>query len=322
MPDVFTVPDIKSEFDAAIAANRRRELEAIHQTRDFVNLLLSRLGSDLSGLVNDADDFNLRWWKSNVTQAEFNDAINNFVAGYRGDLFGSIDSVINDTVDTWQSATSRAMAAKGFTLSRNFSDIPLRATQEIMLRILGGLNLSQRVWNLGVQTRNQINRIIINSINTGKSAADTAKLLRGFAKSPLTLGERKDLRILKGNLRRLGSSLRHRSERLARTEIANAYHEAQIRAAQRSPIIAGMKWNLSASHPTLDICDSLASANDFGLGAGVYPANSVPFLPHPHDLCFLTSVLRPVADWDKPKGRAPRRRKKTKGIIVRTVTKP
>ena len=318
MPDVLTpIPQIRNAFETALARNRAQRASLILSQRREIDRLLNQLSRDLASLITSSDEFSFRWWRRNETQAQLRQIITAYVSGYRGNLFGTIETATGETVSLWEGATAEAMAVRGLRLNRSFSQIPIAAMQEIFLRIgSDGLTLSNRVWNLGQQSLRQINRIIVRAISTGESAASTARTLRNFSKSPLSLADRKDLRRLRGTMRRLGSSLRFRSERLARTEIANAYHEATRRSAASSPIIKGLKWNLSAAHPEQDICDSLASANDYGLGAGVYPPSALPFLPHPHDLCFVTSVLRPVSEWGKPKPRI-RRLKKTKGIIMR-----
>lgn len=77
--------------------------------------------------------------------------------------------------------------------------------------------------------------------------------------------------------------------RLARTEINNAFHEAQIQAGQR-PWVTGMKWNLSGSHPRPDQCNAYAGGDHEGLGSGVYGTSNVPSKPHPQCLCYLTPV--------------------------------
>lgn len=316
---VTAIPNIKSDFDRALARIRVLRASLLLSQRREIDRLLNQLSRDLSSLISSADEFSFQWWRRRETQAQLREIMTNYIAGYRGNLFGALQTGTDETVAAWETATTESMAARNLVLNRSFSMIPVAAMQEILLRVgTDGLTLSNRVWNLGQQSLRQINRIIVRAISTGESAASTARVLRNFAKSPLSLADRKDLRRLRGTMRKLGSSLRFRSERLARTEIANAYHEAARRSAQRSPIIAGLKWNLSPSHPETDICDTLASADDFGLGAGVYPPGALPFLPHPHDLCFITSVFRPVADWDKPKP-VIKRRERTKGIVTRST---
>jgi hypothetical protein len=85
--------------------------------------------------------------------------------------------------------------------------------------------------------------------------------------------------------------------RLARTEINNAFHEQQIRAANK-PWVEGVKWNLSGSHPRPDQCNDYASQSD-GLGRGVFKTGDVPSKPHPQCLCYLTyETLSPSAFLD------------------------
>lgn len=77
------------------------------------------------------------------------------------------------------------------------------------------------------------------------------------------------------------------AKRLARTEINNAFHEQQIKEADK-PWVNAAKWNLSGSHPKPDVCNTYAQQNAYKLGAGKYPANSVPPKPHPNCLCFVS----------------------------------
>ena len=88
---------------------------------------------------------------------------------------------------------------------------------------------------------------------------------------------------------------------IARTEVAHSYHEGDRVSSQRSPVVADMKWSLSPRHPEPDICDVYALSDLHGKGPGVYPPEYLPPLPHPHDLCFMTHVMRKPGEWRKPK---------------------
>jgi len=74
------------------------------------------------------------------------------------------------------------------------------------------------------------------------------------------------------------------ANRLARTEINNAFHASAAKRYEDSPIVEMVDWHLSSSHPEGDICDSLAAD-------GPYKKKSVPQKPHPHCYCFITPVL-------------------------------
>jgi hypothetical protein len=83
-------------------------------------------------------------------------------------------------------------------------------------------------------------------------------------------------------------------KRVARTESANAFHLAQIKATEEDPEVIGYQWKLSKTHPKADICDFYASV-EFGLGKGVWPKDRVPRTkPHPHCLCYLIPRVTPV----------------------------
>lgn len=97
-----------------------------------------------------------------------------------------------------------------------------------------------------------------------------------------------------------------RAELVARTENAAAEHEAGIRAALESPVVGAIVWTLSSRHPVVDACDVLAEVDFFGLGPGTYDPRAVPARPHPRCLCGRRHVLRPVAEWGRPRGPLPR----------------
>ena len=86
---------------------------------------------------------------------------------------------------------------------------------------------------------------------------------------------------------------RYYANRIARTENARSYYEAQLAAAKDDPDIFGFKWVMSSAHVHSDTdCDCAMYANlDIGYGKGVYPKDKVPFLPaHPHCMCHLKIV--------------------------------
>ena len=72
---------------------------------------------------------------------------------------------------------------------------------------------------------------------------------------------------------------------IARHETNEAARRARKEAAKGKPWIRGLRWTLSRSHPRYDVCDELASANDDGLGPGVYPPGNYPETPHPACMC-------------------------------------
>lgn len=129
--------------------------------------------------------------------------------------------------------------------------------------------LSQRVYRNAHLSSGAVERQIRAGIIQGLSAKELADKVKKFI-SPSTPG-----------------GVSYAAMRLARTEINNAFHEAQIIQGQ-APWIKSVHWNTSGSHPRKDVCDELATKNGFRLGPGNYPADEVPEKPHPHCLCFTT----------------------------------
>lgn len=74
------------------------------------------------------------------------------------------------------------------------------------------------------------------------------------------------------------------ANRLARTEINNAFHAASAERYENSPIVESVNWHLSTSHPEGDICDALAEESP-------YPKDAVPEKPHPSCYCYITPSL-------------------------------
>lgn len=120
---------------------------------------------------------------------------------------------------------------------------------------------------------------------------------------------------------------RYVAERIARTEAARAWADGFFSRTLGDREVIGYKWNLSSRHPVYDICDLYAGADMYGLGAGIYPKDSVPPLPaHPHCLCYLSEVYRGEAELSARRdnvggavegwlsGQSPKRRQQLLGV--------
>lgn len=129
--------------------------------------------------------------------------------------------------------------------------------------------LSERVYQSRALAEGLVDRKITSGLARGLSAREMAAEVRGLI--------RPDVR----------GGVSYAAKRLARTEINNAFHLSQIRNAAGKPWVDGMQWQLSSSHPKIDICNNLAQGNSPGRPSGVYAVDSVPGKPHPHCLCTL-----------------------------------
>ena len=133
-------------------------------------------------------------------------------------------------------------------------------TQALASRVYGN-------WNL---FNGKVDKIINKGLLAGKSADEIARSVSSYIR-PTALG-----------------GVSYAARRLARTELANAFHQTTIRHSREMPWVTGYKWNRSSSHGHQDICDQYATEDHDDLGPGIYKKANVPGKPHPQCLCYLT----------------------------------
>ena len=138
-----------------------------------------------------------------------------------------------------------------------------------------GYRLSDRIWGCAKAVRDDIDRVLLQGVSTGRSAIDVA---RDLVPSLITPGRTTTKPYGEG----IQGQVNYNALRLARTEIARAFNDATDRAAQRNPLVEQLRVRLSGSHPQPDVCDTKA---------GIFPKAAAPFPPfHPHCLCTLMAV--------------------------------
>lgn len=146
-----------------------------------------------------------------------------------------------------------------------------------------GYRLSDRGWRTATETRQAIDNLMAYEISRGTSAVKIADRLEPYL-WPEAAAVRTETPY--------GEDGSYWARRLARTEITAAAGRSMINAALANPFVAGVKWNLSLSHPCCDVCDDLAAGGENG--DGVYPVEDVPRYPaHPNDICYLTQEVTP-----------------------------
>ncbi len=218
------------------------------------------------------------------------------LASYARDLPGPLSSAIARPFD-------RSTFVKG-------------VTDVLWSQSLGGqVSLSNKLWVVGQYTEARVSAVIRAGVERGLSPLQVAKVLElelvpiGGSKNGLGPADKiwsranapERLRGLVGSvpkgIRTRRGTVSYNYLRIARTEMFKAGRASTIARAlylqglpdQLNPI-QGVRWNLSNSHPAKDICDSWASANPDGLGAGVYKPDNVP-TGHPQDLCYTTNEV-------------------------------
>lgn len=168
--------------------------------------------------------------------------------------------------------------------------------------ILGdGLQLSDRLFRLDRRAKEKVTEVIEQAVVRGQSA-------RKAARSLLQKGEPLSKEVVQkmglNTNTKIGSdvfelftakgqrNVVHNALRLTRTELARAHREGFLRTGQSLSTVIGHRWQLSASHPRPDICDTLASQDIDNLGPGGYKKDNYPITPaHPECLCLDTPIF-------------------------------
>ena len=176
------------------------------------------------------------------------------------------------------SAIDRAWFARvGVNPDRYLAELAASAEASIaalQAKKTNNIALSDRVYRNGTVASGKIDDLVNSAIARGLSAAELAAEVAKYV-NPKTPG-----------------GVRYASQRLARTEINNAFHQTAKERYSKNPFVPWVQWNLSGSHPKPDECNRYAEeVHDPPDGqAGWYPNGNVPGRPHPNCLCFITPV--------------------------------
>jgi hypothetical protein len=138
-----------------------------------------------------------------------------------------------------------------------------------------GYDLSDRIWQTGTETRRKIDMLLAEGIRNGDSAVNIARRLEQYL-----LPNRAPIRTNTP----YGRDGSYDALRLARSEITLAHSRAALVSAQMNPFVNKMRWNLSPSHPKMDICDGIADASPYDLNNCPVPVTS----SHSQCMCYLT----------------------------------
>lgn len=166
------------------------------------------------------------------------------------------------------------------TVFKGFDDLAVAMKAKAQVHIQNyishtenGMSLSEKVYRTQALTNGLVDKEIGRSLLLGEGHTKLAKRVKGLI-NPATPG-----------------GVSYAASRLARTELNSAFHYTQIDQRAGEPWTAGMKWELSGSHPVPDECNAYASSVHYSGGdPGVFKADDVPGKPHPNCLCYLTTV--------------------------------
>lgn len=233
------------------------------QTRAAINELLTEYAREIVGTINRGTAY--EWRQSN----EFQDLLANKVL--RG--YGISDPKVKEYHHYYQTNSDQ-----------------LKAFQQ---RQISGMTLSQRVWDLRSQYKEELEMALSVGIEQGVSANALASQMKKYLNDPDKLFRR--VRDEFGNLqlsknakayhpgRGVYRSSFKNAQRLTRSEINMAYRTAEQERWRQFDFVVGYEIKLSQRHPCHDVCDELA---------GRYPKDFVWTGWHPNDMCYAVSILK------------------------------
>lgn len=172
-----------------------------------------------------------------------------------------------------------------------------RAVNTVVNRKIKGLNLSERIWMTSKKINQALAKIAIEGIQEGKHPVEVAKRMQRYVKA----GKKTMVVEYPNMMERIGDmlpeNLSYEALRLARTEMADAYGQAEKRTAEEAPFSKGIRWRLSNAGVACKVC--IANAEQVtDLGIGVYRAEELPDYPaHPNCLCDLQQVVEDIVQY-------------------------
>lgn len=174
--------------------------------------------------------------------------------------------------------------------------------------------LSDRIWDLSDNNYEKIKEIISSGINT--DCVKVAKALQQYVKEGAETFVKDYPNMYERMGGRVPKNLNYEALRLARNELSEVYWLATIEGFKENPAVRAVKWLLSNNRLAgyHDICDTMAYADDYGLGEGIYPVDDAPEKPHICCLCSLAPVIakdiergdvanKPPENWEEIKKR-------------------
>ena len=195
------------------------------------------------------------------------------------------------------------------TTHRRYFATNAGACEAFLARRERGLNLSERVWNLSKQFKEEMEMGLDLGLRDGVSAVEMSRTLRRYLQNPTALFRR--VRDEHGILhlsqraaayhpgRGVYRSAYKNARRLTATEVNIAYRTADHLRMQDLDFVVGVEIQLSENHTCLgadgkphrfhDICDDLK---------GKYPKTFKFTGWHPHCRCYATPILKTEEEFD------------------------
>lgn len=228
-------------------------------------------------------------------------------------LTGEFNTQILETISAgivsgWELANTKNDAlvratiksAEALKIADGLNNHNLSTLQTFLNRKENGLTLSDRVWKMGNQFRDEMEMHIQLGILNGDSANVVSRRVRQYLNEPDKLFRR--VRDDQGRLVLSNAAKQYHpgqgvyrssyknARRTAATETNMAYRKSDHERWKNNPSVVGFEIKLSAQHPRPDICDDCK---------GKYPKSFVFSGWHPHCFCYQVPIMLSDAEFDK-----------------------
>ena len=272
-------------YQQSILSLRYAPLKRTAETEERVLTALQTAADQLKRLIGNTDSpLTKKFYNRRRLQVAA--LMNQLAIGLKKDISDQVQAIADEVAAIMQEETNDLLQENlRADVVADFTQVPREVLNWSADRQdREGLKLSASIW--ADNQTNQIESVLLAGIARGESARNLSLKLEQF--------------VLGGG-QGMGDSVRSKAMRLARTEINNSYWEARRMSSELSPVVEGIKWELSARHPEWDVCDYLSKQDLYGLGPGVYPPELLPPKPHPNCLCYSVDTLRDVEAWGEPR---------------------
>lgn len=178
----------------------------------------------------------------------------------------ALESIIKEAAEAFTAGIATTIVADGIA----FDKVNANVFRYVVNRFgEDGLALSDRVWQLAGDQREQISKVLRSGIIRGES-----------------------VNTLIAAVRQVFANETWKIKRLVVTEGNTAYRVAAAYSAQQSEVVKAMRVHHGKADRPEHRCTQLERADSYGMGRGIYPVTaSEIYMMHPNCTGFLTYVL-------------------------------
>lgn len=275
----------KEEFDEIIDPYREEFIKLVIQQEKDIDKELVHLSSEIEGLSKKNQPSDLQIKVAPIIQGFFLGWFANLIVN-NSTKTAEINGAwhINEVNEHFNGLYTESITQKTQQTTNYLTNTLLQRKDPF-----NGITIGEKITWLSSGSLNAVRNIIRVGIDEGWSNVQMAKNIENYVIKPdvsLWTSPFEYFRKAFGYERRQPSlipagSIEYNAKRIARTEINNTWRQATLLSYKDMPWIAGYDWNLSPSHPVVDICDEWAEGSP-------YTYEEISKFGHPHCMCNIT----------------------------------